>query len=566
MKKDGIKQTFQKLLPALTALAAAFAAWGQLELSDSVPAAFAAGQWPLWAPLNAGLAFCLTLLLFAALGRWWLATAVSGAVWTVLALVNYYTRDLHGTALVPQDIRNAGTAAEVLGTYTLHIRGTVLCIAALYLPVLAAALWLRRRERGQSKTAAVRRWIGFLAGAAIVFGVTVPLLPGNETGWDWQEVYYTHGFLAGTLKSCARLARPAVEPEGYTPQAAAALLDRYALAYDPPADPPDVLLVLSESFYDLNLVTNLQNDVDFLANYNALPGALRGHARSPHIGGGTNNSEYTLLTSNSQRLLPGATPFNALDLTGAESLVSHLESLGYATMAAHPYTAGNYRRDAAWTAMGFDETHFLADFPTDETYGARPYRTDAAAYADWLALYEAIPADRPRFAFLVTIQNHGDYEMNDAALDTVHAGRDLGAYDSTVDEYLSCLALTDAALPQLTGALTELYEQTGRRVVLALVGDHAPSFVDHIADKGGIAYEALLERERSVPYLIWTNWPADLPAAPAEPLSMTALAPLVLRAAGLPLTPYDCYIEALQSDESLRQGYLWLEYDRLTNR
>ena len=38
---------------------------------------------------------CLTLILFALLGKWSRATGISGAVFTVIALINYYTRDLH---------------------------------------------------------------------------------------------------------------------------------------------------------------------------------------------------------------------------------------------------------------------------------------------------------------------------------------------------------------------------------------------------------------------------------------------------------------------------------------
>lgn len=52
----------------------------------------------------------------------------------MLALVNYYTRDLHGSAPEPQDILNLGTAAEVMGSYTLHITQTVITIALLYIP------------------------------------------------------------------------------------------------------------------------------------------------------------------------------------------------------------------------------------------------------------------------------------------------------------------------------------------------------------------------------------------------------------------------------------------------
>ena len=33
-------------------------------------------------------------------------------------------------------------------------------------------------------------------------------------------------------------------------------------------------------------------------------------------------------------------------------------------MAALSYTNSNYRRDSAWLALGFDETHFQSDFTT----------------------------------------------------------------------------------------------------------------------------------------------------------------------------------------------------------
>lgn len=100
----------QGILPFALAITAAFIARYQLELSDGVTPDFLAMQWPLYAPLNALTAFCLTLVLFAILGKWSRATGISGALFTVIALINYYTRDLHGSALMPQDILNLGTA------------------------------------------------------------------------------------------------------------------------------------------------------------------------------------------------------------------------------------------------------------------------------------------------------------------------------------------------------------------------------------------------------------------------------------------------------------------------
>ena len=77
------------VLPFALAVAAAFVARYQLEISDGVTANYMVGQWPVYAPLNALTAFCLTLVVFALCGSWGIATGISGLIFTVLALINY---------------------------------------------------------------------------------------------------------------------------------------------------------------------------------------------------------------------------------------------------------------------------------------------------------------------------------------------------------------------------------------------------------------------------------------------------------------------------------------------
>ena len=48
----------RQFLPFALAIAAAFIARYQLEVSDGVTPDYLAGQWPLYAPLNAFTAFC----------------------------------------------------------------------------------------------------------------------------------------------------------------------------------------------------------------------------------------------------------------------------------------------------------------------------------------------------------------------------------------------------------------------------------------------------------------------------------------------------------------------------
>ena len=559
---DWKKFLMQGVLPCLLAVAVGFISRYQLELSDGVTESFLALQWPLYAPLNALTAFCLTLILFAMLGRWWLSTALSGAVFTIIALINYYTRDLHGSALMPQDILNLGTAAEVMGSYTLKITHDVIKIALLFLPILAIAFVQRRLCKGAPKRASwPARGVRVAGSALCVFLVMffgyfgpVTVKPKTTYGWAWQNTYYTYGYLAGTIEATSLMADPIIEPEGYSDDAA---VEAFAKAdgYTGPAtaetaqDYPDVVLILSESFYDFDLVTDLQADTDIMPVTKNLPNSVYGHTISPHVGGGTNLTEYEMLTSNSLILMPSITPFNWLNLYNANSVVSYLKGLGYSTMAAHPYTNSNYRRDSAWLALGFDETHFEDDFPTQDRYGDRPYQTDSATYKDWEKLYEAMPEDKPRFSFLVSIQSHGDYDMNDASLDIVHAATDYGEYDELMDEYLSCIKMTDAAVQELCDYFTAQYEKTGRKVIVAMAGDHAPSFVTHVADPSFAAAGNDLELlQRSTPFFIWANYPlehTDAAVSTTDPLNrmdMVMLTPTLLQQAGLPLSDYYKYL------------------------
>ena len=300
-KIDWKKFILQGVLPCLLAVAVGFISRYQLELSDGVTESFLQLQWPLYAPLNALTAFCLTLIIFALCGRWSLSTGLSGAVFTLIALINYYTRDLHGSALMPQDILNLGTAAEVMGSYTLKITQDVVKIALLYLPILGIAFVQHLLAKGAPKRAGWPARIVRVAGSALgvflvmFFGYFGPvsIKPKTTYGWAWQNTYYTYGYLAGTIEATSLMADPIIEPENYN-DAAAVNFARKADDYVAPASPesaedyPDIVLILSESFYDFDLVTDLQADTDIMPVTKNLPNSVYGHTISPHVGGGTN--------------------------------------------------------------------------------------------------------------------------------------------------------------------------------------------------------------------------------------------------------------------------------------
>ena len=304
----------RQFLPFALAIAAAFIARYQLEVSDGVTPDYLAGQWPLYAPLNAFTAFCITLLLFALCGRWWLSTGISGVLFTVLAIANYYTRDLHGTALMPQDVLNITTAAAVMGSYTLRITSTVKTIALCLVPVAAIAAvqrWLSGPKKGKiGWPRQLGRWAGCAAGifAILYVGYFAPfsIKPKQTYGWAWQTTYYTYGYLAGTIESAGLLMNPIVEPDYYSDEAAAEAAAR-AADYTPAVQTvseqeyPDVVLILSESLYDFDLVTDTGADQDVLSVIKNTPNSIYGHTVSPHVVGGTKDRKSTRLNSSHQR-------------------------------------------------------------------------------------------------------------------------------------------------------------------------------------------------------------------------------------------------------------------------
>lgn len=557
----------------LLSLAAAAVGWLQVERSAGQENHVLLALAPQYLALGILTILSVHLVIYAFCGRRHIATAAGGLIVTVYALIDYYVKMLHGTAILAFDIANIATAADVAGTYSIAPDPTSIKIALCYLPVLAAAViqWLLFRHqrkacpvpRGERRHLIRAGCCAALLFALYFFGYFGPwsVMPrdtavlARAVAFYYQDYSYTCSFVSSFLL----LRNPVAEPEGYdaaslTGQVQAAGGYQRAVPEAEAGDYPDVILILNESFYDLSLVADPQTDAPYLDFYHSLgEQAVTGYALVPDVGGGTNRSEFALLTSAPMTLMPGITPFSNMDMRGQFSIVTYLEELGYSTMAAHPAMPQNYRRGTAWPELGFDSVYFEPDFPSRDRYGGRIYLTDSAAFACFTDMYESMPEDTPRFAYLLTMQNHGGYEENSESDLLVHAGTDYGDNARVTDEYLSCISLTDQALAGLMEYFTTLYEETGRRVVLAMTGDHAPYMVDALAD-GSLTGTDREIRERAVPFVLWTNYPAEaaVEIGNAEGtlpvVDLCALVPMTLEQAGLPLSPYYQYILAMRED------------------
>ncbi|MBQ7736480.1 MAG: hypothetical protein IJT62_01435 [Oscillospiraceae bacterium] len=85
--------------------------------------------------------------------------------------------------------------------------------------------------------------------------------------------------------------------------------------------------------------------------------------------------------------------------------------------------------------------------------------------------------------------------------------------------------------------LIDYLSEVDRPVILCMVGDHAPSIIKQIPSETDRSSAREQMDQRVIPYVIWSNYGADLSACP-EFTNTFGLVPEVLRAAGLPLSAY----------------------------
>ena len=481
----------------------------------------------------------LTVALFTK--RPLLLSGIVSGVLTFLALVNYYELQLHGTVLTFQDIHNIPTAGRVLSNYRIQLNPTVGKILFSFAVLFLFLTFLY--SKGLSFRS--NRRIGFISLLILAVLSTVlffvPFAPIRALNWSWEIRYYEDSVPVGVFENVAKFIKGITKPEGYD---VSEIEDIEGIPAKGTGQ-PDIVVILNETYYDMDHLIDFRADAPYMKNYDALD-AYKGYASVPMSGGGTNASEYELLTSNSITILNTTTPFNDMNLEECKNIAEYLKKMGYATMAAHSETSGNYHRGFAWKALGFDETHFDEDFTDLDRYEQRYYASDSSLFAGFKRFYEEMPEDKPRFAYLLTIQNHGAWDCNSPDMDTVHIqdSNGLSEYEQQINEYLTCIQQTD----DFIGEMVEYYSGLDRDIIVYMVGDHGPSLLNEW-DLG--ESDDIYLKKRQVPYFIWSNRGSDEFDLPENRnIDICALTPLALKAAGLSLSPY--YAQLVHLSENVQ--------------
>ena len=535
--------------------------------------------------LNILLFELIAWLFFFVTGRVRVALSLELILAMVYGLVNTYVVRFRTNPLVPWDFFSIRTAASVASNYDMTPDEQMIKVSCAFLLLIILVQFLRLRmpvfkfveekkirkeqilSKGNGRVLLVR-----LLPSAVVFALLVGFV-GNLQDEDFQNKNRLYPYLftpahmtkvnGMAVTFAMNLAYMSIDvPEDYDKEEIEELLATYeknmssvsgnAMEQEDGgevASLPNIIVVMNEAFSDLASISDFETSEDPLPFLHQLQSGIEntitGHLQVSVCGGNTANSEFEFLTGNTMAFLPqGSIPYQQYIHDEVDALPAYLQSLGYETVATHPYNSTGWERNTIYPQLGFDRSIFISEYNRKEKL--RSYISDDACANKIIDLYEKKTENTPLFVFNVTMQNHGGYseEYDNFVADITAEGID----NISVEQYLSLVKRSDEMLKKLVSYFAQADEDT----IIVFFGDHQPndSVAGPILKAEGKNVNTLSEEELltryEVPYVIWANF--DIEEATEADTSLNYLGMQVLKSAGIALPAYQAYLSELEED------------------
>ncbi|NCB50466.1 MAG: LTA synthase family protein [Clostridia bacterium] len=508
------------------------------------------------------------------------------------SLVNYYKNLITSTPLQISDfglIGKMGNIAELNSASITFSRNTIIAVAATVICLIVLLAFSKRlrlpwkRSLPAAGIAAAVFIVMFMVGPVVNAWCYNPL--GVELGVTYAQALSNEkcGVPLGLWRSALFSADRYKIFEGEL-QAVLDDAQNYIGEIDGAGSDtkPNVIMILSESFFDVTKLPGVTYEEDPMADFHrACEEGVSGKFYTRTLGYGTCNIELEILTGINSRFLPsdemlcywGGEQFDSL-----ATVPGIFRESGYYTAFLHTFNDSIYNRTPIYTHLGFDDLYFSGDFAAIDPDAAAAedywtYMSEKIAgefYSDdyvadlLIDLYEQKDAECPVFLYAATMENHTPFAADK------YADYDY-AFSSGLSEEASGVldALTQGAADssKALGKLIDYFSECSEPTVIIFFGDHRPGLP--LSD-GTTVYSELgmcdavnanwstetLANLYSTDYVIWSNDAALLPAdaGSTADTSSNFLGLDALRAAGMELDPYWRMIASMKESCTI---YTW---------
>lgn len=430
--------------------------------------------------------YAIYILVYNLIGKVFLSAVLTSFTLVIFGIINYFKLIFRGDPFYPSDFTQITHMQSVIPMVMEYFSWSYIFVVIISIVAcIVAGIYMRKYIQD------VKIHLGIRA-LLVIGSVFVLYMYSNSSNpfmnkvfqksgiefvlWNQNENYASNGFVLGFISN---LDTTVIEkPEDYSQEKMLQIANDIKKQYSSnrgnqkTKEKPNIIFVMSESFWDPTKVTNLSFSEDPIPNlHHYIENFPGGQTISPAFGGNTANVEFEALTSYSMSLLkPGSIPYQQVVTNKKEipSIPRALKKEGYYTSAIHSFGRTFFKRDDVYRVLGFDK--FNAQDTMENVEVAGDYISDLSMSKEIIAELEK--QKQPTFIHAVTMQNHFPFTAGRFGENQVEISG-LGNEESKaeLETYTEGLRRSDEALQYLIEQLDNL----DRPTLLVFFGDHLPS-------------------------------------------------------------------------------------------
>ncbi|UOX95473.1 LTA synthase family protein [Bacillus cereus] len=430
--------------------------------------------------------YAIYILVYNLIGKVFLSMVLTSCTLVILCIVNYLKLIFRGDPLYPSDFTQITHMQSVIPMVMDYFSWSyIFVIIVSIVACIVAGIYMRRYIQNVKIHLGIRALL--VVGSIFVlyaygnFANTFMNKVFQKSGvdfvlWNQNENYASNGFVLGFISNLDTTVME--KPKNYSKenmlQIANDIKKQYSgnIGNQKKKEKPNIIFVMSESFWDPTKVTNLSFSEDPVPNlHHYIENFPGGQTISPTFGGNTANVEFEALTSYSMSLLkPGSIPYQQVITNKKEipSIPTALKKEGYYTSAIHSFGRTFFKRDDVYKVLGFDK--FNAEDTMKNVDIDGDYISDLAISKEIIAELEE--QKQPTFIHAVTMQNHFPFTEGRFGENLIEiSGLENEESKGELETYTEGLRRSDEALQYLIEQLDNL----DRPTLLVFFGDHLPS-------------------------------------------------------------------------------------------
>lgn len=430
--------------------------------------------------------YAIYILVYNLIGKVFLSMVLTSCTLVILGIVNYLKLIFRGDPLYPSDFTQITHMQSVIPMVMDYFSWSYIFVIILSIVAcIVAGIYMRRYIQNVKIHLGIRTLL--VVGSIFVlyaygnFANTFMNKVFQKSGvdfvlWNQNENYASNGFVLGFISNLDTTVME--KPKNYSKenmlQIANDIKKKYSgnIGNEKKKEKPNIIFVMSESFWDPTKVTNLSFSEDPVPNlHHYIENFPGGQSISPTFGGNTANVEFEALTSYSMSLLkPGSIPYQQVITNKKEipSIPTALKKEGYYTSAIHSFGRTFFKRDDVYKVLGFDK--FNAEDTMENVDIDGDYISDLAMSKEIIAELEE--QKQPTFIHAVTMQNHFPFTEGRFGENLIEiSGLENEESKGELETYTEGLRRSDEALQYLIEQLDNL----DRPTLLVFFGDHLPS-------------------------------------------------------------------------------------------